>query len=689
MDALQSQLLAMMGNLSLTCRAGDSLFETGQFQAAKVKYLQEARKIVGPTFPLPSIPGKGDGGVVSSVYVGLDGLKIANLMGCCLGMAKCLLREKDTEMALAWLEEITALYRCTYFLPLVPDPLYGEPTIFFDASPHSSPELDWIDLTLNLPQMSVLRATALCLASDIFASLGNTGTGTTRRHTAATTLRPLSPEVEKIVNFETLLEMYQSRHPNPQTTLSSDTRSSALQVRGSWKRLNIAKPGGVTEGRENFACFIWNSHFYVAGGRKSSLGPWYRDLWTLDLKTCDSWRQLPDYPVGPGQSGMFAGWNMLLHNNTAILFTGRPTVDVFDLATETWTSFKTTYAATAADIQAGVQDGWPYPKLQCSDTTMQIAHDKLYVFGGAHGTTSIGCNLFMELDLTTRKWRRLSGYVRAPKHADYTCPGPRKSASSWVSTDKKRIFLLFGHADREGAQFHNEMHGASSAFGYEDMWSWSIADERWRRERMSGNPPCARTEMACAYNEKLQKTVIFGGYQPTLPTYVLEQCVQYNYSYFADTFVYDMTPPAPGGDSASQEPTMSAPKWKQVLMHGFPTYRCQAQLACDPETGRTYLFGGWTNTQYVPTRTKLVSRSFGDLWELRMDEAGGHFEEVDVEEEARSAKAGPWQRCFSCAAAGPWKKCGGSCKGRAFFCGAPCLKEGWKEHKEMHKCRKA
>ncbi|KAJ6549143.1 hypothetical protein DFH09DRAFT_989119 [Mycena vulgaris] len=670
MNGLGTQLLAALGNMSLTCRQGDTHFDAGQFKAAKTKYLQEARKIVGPTGLLPSVAGQADGGVATPLYTGLDPFTSVNLMGCCLGMAKCALREKDIEMALAWLEEINALHRCTYFT--APDPLY-----------------DWIDFTLNVPQMSVLRAKALCLASDIFVSLGNTGTGATRRHTASTTLQPLTPELRKIVDFERLLELMKTRHPNPQTTLSSDTRSSALQVRGSWKRLDIGKPGGVTDGRENFACFIWKSRLYVAGGRKSSLGPWYRDMWALDLNNRKEWRQLPNYPLGTGQTGPFTGWNMLVHNDTAILFTGRPTVDVFDLVAEKWTSFKTTYSATAADIQAGIQDGWPYPGQMCFDATMQITHGKLYVFGGTHRTTAIGCNLFMELDLATRKWRRLTGYVRAPKNADYSCPGPRKNACSWVSTDKKRVFLMFGHADREGASLHGELHQAISAFGYGDMWSWGIAEERWRRERMSGNPPCARTESAYAYNEKLQKTIIFGGYQPTLPTFVLEQGMQFNFSYFADTFVYDMTPPAPAPDSQTKEPTLGAPKWKQVLTHGFPTYRCQAQLACDPETGRTYLFGGWTNIQYVPTRTKLLSRSYGDLWELRLDESGGHFEEANAEEELRSARAGPWQRCFSCAAAGPWKKCGGSCKGRVFFCGSVCLKEGWKEHKEMHKCRKA
>ncbi|KAJ7764247.1 hypothetical protein B0H16DRAFT_1718189 [Mycena metata] len=105
---------------------------------------------------------------------------------------------------------------------------------------------------------------------------------------------------------------------------------------------------------------------------------------------------------------------------------GDPTIDVFDLVTESWASFRTTYTPTAADIQAGVTDGWPYPRQLCNDATIQIAHNKImmYIFGGDHGTTSVGCNLFMELDLTTRKWRRLTGYVRPPKHDDYTCPGP-------------------------------------------------------------------------------------------------------------------------------------------------------------------------------------------------------------------------------------------------------------------------
>ncbi|KAJ7347011.1 hypothetical protein DFH08DRAFT_745755 [Mycena albidolilacea] len=666
-------LLRLAMQVSLTHREGDRLFEEGRFSTAKALYLQEARKIVGPTYVIPATPGQGEGGVKSDLYINLHPFKFANLVGCCVGMAKCLRHDNDIEMALAWCEEINSLYRCGYHT--APHPLY-----------------DWKDFIMDIPPLTLNRSSGLCLASEILMSLGNSGTAVTRRWTATTGTVNLpethqTPELKSVLNIDLMRRQFELRHPDPQATPNRAVTVPALQLRGSWKRLQIRTPGGVTEGRQNFSSCMWNSQIYIAGGRQTSLGPWYRDLWVLDLAKLDAWRKLPDYPIPHERSGMFLGWNMLVHRDTIILFTGRPTVDTFDLRSETWGSFQTTYSSTTADVQAGVIDSWPYPGRILADATMQILNNKLYVFGGHHRTTTMGSNLFMELDLGTRKWRRLSGTVRVTEHGDYSCPGPRKSASSWVSEDKTRIYMVFGSFDREAAK-PGEFHGSDEAYGYGDFWSWDVKKEMWRQERMSGNPPCARTEVACAYNEKLRKTIIFGGYHPSLSTLVLTpgQEVMFPYSFFADTFIYDHgTPPA----TTRSEPTLSAPKWKQVLTPGFPTYRCQAHLLCDPITGRTYMFGGWTNSQFVPTKSKLISRSFGDLWELRMDMDGGHFEEIDIEEEVRVAKAGPWQRCFACASAGPWKKCGGSCKGRVFFCGAACLREGWKEHKQLHQCRKA
>lgn len=131
-----------------------------------------------------------------------------------------------------------------------------------------------------------------------------------------------------------------------------------------------------------------------------------------------------------------------------------------------------------------------------------------------------------------------------------------------------------------------------------------------------------------------------------LPTEFVEEHQYFSFTYYADTFIY--TPDETG-----------ARRWKHVLTRGYPTYRAQAVLFSDPATGRTFLFGGYINSEFVPDGKHIVSRAFNDLWELRLDVPGGHFEGVDLDEEARTASVGPWKRCFNCGSAGPWKKCGG------------------------------
>ena len=89
-------------------------------------------------------------------------------------------------------------------------------------------------------------------------------------------------------------------------------------------------------------------------------------------------------------------------------------------------------------------------------------------------------------------------------------------------------------------------------------------------------------------------------------------------------------------------------------------------------SGKIFLFGGYANQDYIQGRKNTVTRSYADLWQLRIDIPGGFFEDVDLEEESRFAKAGPWRRCLGCGNVGPAvgvKECMG-----AFFpyAGAPC-----------------
>lgn len=100
-----------------------------------------------------------------------------------------------------------------------------------------------------------------------------------------------------------------------------------------------------------------------------------------------------------------------------------------------------------------------------------------------------------------------------------------------------------------------------------------------------------------------------------------------------------------------------------MLTRGFPTYRAAGKFVVDDTTGKTYLFSGYVNTEYLPSdKGDGSSRSFGDIWELRVDVPGSGWENarVDLEDEARNAAAGPWQRCFTCGDFGSCKKCGGA-----------------------------
>ncbi|KAG5651275.1 hypothetical protein H0H81_009241, partial [Sphagnurus paluster] len=643
----RSPIHRLMLEAKMTCRDGDTLFKAGKFAEAKQAYWASAVKLVGRDFRIPGVPGT-QNGVRNAVYEAMDPYDKANLMACCTGLARCLLKEGDKESVLAWLHEVDVVYRNSYFSS--EKPLY-----------------DWMDYMIDLPEFSYRRTAGLSTASEIFFALDNTGTATHRRWVANTSTVGLpathkTPRTLAEANSNRAIDLIKLRHPDPSLTSKHELKHPELQLRGSWSKLAVKSPQRILA-RFSHASFIWNSRLYVAGGRKDSAGPFYRDFWYLDLQKLDKWRQLPDYPIPTSASGGFLNWSMVVHNDRALLVTGRKQVDFFDLKTETWGSFATTYAPTRADTAAGVNGGWPWPGQRLADAAQQIAGDKLYVFGGTHRDTNIGCNLFMELDLTTRVWRRLSGYVMPPRDGDYACPGPRKTPGSWVSRDKNRVYLLFGTCDRNGASLRGEMHGASDAYPFEDMWSWDIAKGEWRRERLAGNPPCPRTEMGCTYNEVLDKVFVFGGYNPCLPTLDLSTQRQFNYSYFADTFMY--TPPDPASPPSSAPLPSPAvtdaaghPKWRQVLTRGFPTYRCQADLLADPVTGKTYLFGGFTNTDFVPSSRSYISRSFGDVWQLMVDVPGGCFEDVNWEEEARTAKAGPWQRCFNCKDAGRWRKCG-------------------------------
>ena len=390
--------------------------------------------------------------------------------------------------------------------------------------PYLDVSLDWMDFNIDLPELTYRRSSGHALMSKVFLSLGNTGTATHRLWTGNTLFANMSAphqtsRIKTASGQDKVPNLLQLRHPDPSLTAKLEVKSPSCRCpgrgRNSTSRLhlrsscidmaclalfgkaspNLSPPYHLS----NLPPFSVGRH-YIGGWRRAGLGPYHRDLWCLDLTKLDGWRSLPPHPKSADLTGIWVNLPMHVLDNKAYLFTGRPNLNVFDLVSETWRSLKTTYTPTLADKREGGADGdWPWPGNVSSDAAQVLTRGRLFVFGGSHGKTKIGCNLFLELDLKTLVWRRLSGYVIPPPDNDYSCLGPRKEPAAWVRKDKERIYVLFGQCDRNGAHLNGELHGASSAYALEDMWSWDIKVEKWIRERLAGNPPCPRAEMACTY----------------------------------------------------------------------------------------------------------------------------------------------------------------------------------------------
>lgn len=264
--------------------------------------------------------------------------------------------------------------------------------------------------------------------------------------------------------------------------------------------------------------------------------------------------------------GQWIHYHLLLAHkpkSKAYLFQGSSTISVFDLETETWSQVATRTA-----------DGAPW-KNYCPGKDLiryvaEIHGNNLYVFGGAEDMLDISRNLLMALDLTTMKWRILSGTVRPEE--GLKLPGLRQHAASWSCGGK--FYVTLGSANRSGALVEKKPHAADTDFNYRDLWSYDIASNTWTEEKYAGNSPCLRTEVGYTFNEAWNRAIVFGGYCPSMSLF--EDGQEMTFSYFGDTFAWNP----------------ETRRWAQVITRGFPTYRALADMISDPETGRTFLFGG-------------------------------------------------------------------------------------------------
>ncbi|KAF7345724.1 hypothetical protein MVEN_01592500 [Mycena venus] len=616
----------------------DTLFEEKKYKDACMEYIKGAVAMLGRDLPA-------NGPYNFPEYERLaPHWQMSDTMACLNGAAESLVHLRQYKQALWLASEVEVIVRNVQIEKTRKNPLF-----------------EWFDFEIQFPEYYLQRLRARVLQEQVFRKLGNTAAANERR-LQATALVPkhlVIPEMREIHLIIPNDPVFKLRHPDPELVATLVVTEPTLQVLGSWQKVPLKKGG----------------HLYILGGEKHLRGPFHRDFWRINLTSLDDWEPLPSYPVPVSVTENISSYSMTVVGSCAYLFTGftgRPDIDIFNLRTRTWTSIRTSMAIDG--------EAWPYPSSNILDYSMQSVGQTIYVFGGSHDDSPLGCTLLVALDVPTLRWTRLSGSAFA-RIASYDGPGPRRRACSWVGKNGKdgnmTFFVMYGEANRQGALLAGMPHGASNSFSHEDLWGWDTKAGGWTQRRLLGNVPSPRMEMACTYNPVLDRVITFGGFAPSIPSLVGPG---FGFSYYGDTFILGSDPPS----------SAATPSWTHVLAQGFPTYRAQAHLASDPHSGRTFLFGGYVNSWYIPSKSESehTSRVFGDLWELRLDVPGGGFAAVDVEDAARTARVGPWQRCFACGSVGPWKKCGGACNGQAFFCDARCLRDGWQEHKVKHKCRK-
>jgi hypothetical protein len=208
---------------------------------------------------------------------------------------------------------------------------------------------------------------------------------------------------------------------------------------------------------------------------------------------------LPDHPNANLKILLLYEFGVDAERDKAYYFVGSPIMDVFNLRTLRWEGRVTTYFHEIAE--KGV-DAWPWGwERLVQMTSVRSFGSKMYVFGGDTHATELGNNIFMEFDFRTLEWRLLSGDAGwSKKPPEYTVPGPRTDPSTWIDTKGKRFYVMSGVANRLGAMFNKEPElGSPKSHPYFDIWSWDLVNGGWREERMEGNPPCPRTEMAAVY----------------------------------------------------------------------------------------------------------------------------------------------------------------------------------------------
>lgn len=129
-------------------------------------------------------------------------------------------------------------------------------------------------MEMSSPDYYLQRLTSLCLASDVFLAVGNTGSAVHRRWVADEIfgLLPQHLKLPQTLKLSPLLgsDILRLRHPDPE---SSPVERPSFQLYGSWQKISVRRPSAFSSRMRSavlaldgalpyFYLFAWNSQNY-------------------------------------------------------------------------------------------------------------------------------------------------------------------------------------------------------------------------------------------------------------------------------------------------------------------------------------------------------------------------------------------------------------------------------------------
>ncbi|KAL9655007.1 hypothetical protein ABK040_008792 [Willaertia magna] len=260
--------------------------------------------------------------------------------------------------------------------------------------------------------------------------------------------------------------------------------------------------------------------------------------WNLLFKHNVNIEEINEPPKTWGHASIYSPYNRSFYLFGGIKITDDYNSDLFrfDLQKRVWIKIKP-INAKSTELPLGRQGHRMVYLPWC---------DSFILFGG-YTDNDNHLNDFLKFDIVRNEWSKVK--EESTLHSDR--PSPRE-VFSIILNEKKRSIIIFGGKDLDER--------------FNDMYEFSFITNQWKKIVVNSFVPKARSSHSAVFIEKLQKMIIFGGFEGE--------------NWLTDCYEFDF----------------KGIVWKKVLLYGdpLPSKGVSSHIAFyDKFRSQMLVFGGW------------------------------------------------------------------------------------------------